>query len=148
MGLLLLKKAAIALPMMIPLLVATVLFNAYIQQEHFRVAEYLPAHECNNADTRCSVNFDFCFLQDAYLQPELRQKKALPDAADPEQELPAVLQSYSDLHFLTPCQSEADNRSERADNDPLLSSKTTESSSLNEGLRNTSNYGSSAKPSS
>lgn len=38
-GLLALKQSAMAIPFMLPLIIVTVLFSAYINQEHFRVAE-------------------------------------------------------------------------------------------------------------
>ena len=123
-GLLALKKSAIALPMMIPLLIITVLFNAYIQQQHFRVAEYLPARACTKTDVNnYAISFNFSFLEDAYLQPELRVKKLFLDTAELEQELPAILQHDADLHYLTPEQSEAEHQSENdittPDNGPV-----------------------------
>lgn len=116
------------MPMMIPLLIATVLFNAYIQQDHFRVAEYLPAHECNNADMQNGINFDLSSMEDAYVQPECRLKQVLPETEDPEQELPAILQDDVGLHYLTPEQSEADIQSQSADDVPLALHNSTESS--------------------
>ena len=83
-GLMALKKAAIAVPLMTPLIVITVLFNAYIREEHFRVAEYLPSRESMNADLDNGVNFSLAFLKGAYLQEELREKFSLPDNLEPE----------------------------------------------------------------
>jgi hypothetical protein len=78
-GLLALKKAAIASPMLIPLIVVTVLFNAYIRQQHFRVAEHLPSRECLQKDVQNGQDFDLSFTTNAYLQPELREKIKHPE---------------------------------------------------------------------
>jgi hypothetical protein len=78
-GLLLLKKSAIAVPLMVPLIVITVLFSSYIKQMHFRVAEYLPVHACKKVD---ASNPDLCFLDKAFTQPELQDKILLPDVDD------------------------------------------------------------------
>lgn len=104
LGLLGLKKAAKQLPLFIPLPVSeetqreilnghwshaflllsylfdhtqiiTVLFNFYIRQQHFRVAAYLPTRECFKEDLRRDDDFDFSFVNGAYVQPPL--------AADP-----------------------------------------------------------------
>lgn len=65
--------------MMIPLVVSTVLFNAYIRQQHFRVAEYLPLRECVKMDMENGHDFDLSFIKDAYLQDELSEKIKVPD---------------------------------------------------------------------
>lgn len=89
------------MPLMAPLLVITTLFSFYIHQQHFRVAEYLPAHACAAADRKNAVDFDASFLHDAYLQPELKVKEELPDVDDDQ--LPLVLRMYH-----TPNQSQED----------------------------------------
>jgi hypothetical protein len=38
-GLLALKKGAVAVPLMIPLIVGTILFSRYVRKQHFRVTE-------------------------------------------------------------------------------------------------------------
>jgi hypothetical protein len=59
------------------------LFNAYLRQEHFRVAEYLPTKECLKVDLRNGdENFALSLVQGAYLQPELREKELFPENAD------------------------------------------------------------------
>eukprot|EP00339_Tiarina_fusa_P000668 CAMPEP_0117082154 /NCGR_PEP_ID=MMETSP0472-20121206/57867_1 /TAXON_ID=693140 ORGANISM="Tiarina fusus, Strain LIS" /NCGR_SAMPLE_ID=MMETSP0472 /ASSEMBLY_ACC=CAM_ASM_000603 /LENGTH=929 /DNA_ID=CAMNT_0004810305 /DNA_START=7 /DNA_END=2796 /DNA_ORIENTATION=+ len=96
LGLLGLKESAIAATLMIPLLVVTVLFNIYVKQKHFSVAEHLPSGKCLAADEeRNADGFDPSFLQDAYLHPDLKAKKTLlPDnipgspAAERDEEAP------------------------------------------------------------
>ena len=78
-GLMALKKAAIATSMMVPLIIITILFNAYIHQQHFRVAEYLPSCECMKVDRRNGLDFDTSFAERAYLQEEMRDKEKYPD---------------------------------------------------------------------
>lgn len=78
-GLLALKQSVVATPMMIPLIVITILFNAYLRQQHFRVAEYLPSRECLKADLTNGPDFDLSFTKDAYLQGELREKHVNPE---------------------------------------------------------------------
>ncbi|KAL7578677.1 hypothetical protein ACA910_009816 [Epithemia clementina (nom. ined.)] len=73
-GLLGLKKAVKQIPLFIPLLIITVLFNFYIRQQHFRVASYLPTRECLKEDLQRDQNFDFSFVQGAYVQPGLAAK--------------------------------------------------------------------------
>jgi hypothetical protein len=64
---------------MVPLIVITILFNAYLRQQHFRVAEYLPSRECVKADLHNGPDFDLSFTKDAYLQEELREKVKYPE---------------------------------------------------------------------
>jgi hypothetical protein len=69
---------------MAPLIIATVLFNSYIRQEHFRVAMYLPSRECMRVDLKNGPDFDLSFTKDAYLQEELREKVSYPYALTEE----------------------------------------------------------------
>jgi hypothetical protein len=78
-GLLASKKSLLATPLMAPLIAITILFNAYIRQQHFRVAEYLPSRECMKSDLQCGPDFDLSFTNKAYLQEELRDKKMYPE---------------------------------------------------------------------
>lgn len=80
MGFLGIKKSALATPLMVPLVVITVLFNAYIREQHFRVAEFLPSRDCLKMDERNRETFDLSFLDKAYLQDELREKQRLPES--------------------------------------------------------------------
>lgn len=64
------------------LIIITVLFNAYIQQQHFRVAEYLPTKECLKVDIRNGDDFAVELVKDAYLQKELSEKELFPENID------------------------------------------------------------------
>ncbi|KAL7556781.1 hypothetical protein ACA910_005223 [Epithemia clementina (nom. ined.)] len=75
-GLLGLKKAVQQLPLFLPLLFITILFNFYIRQIHFRVASYLPTRECLIEDHREGA-FDISTARGAYLQPSLAADKEL-----------------------------------------------------------------------
>jgi hypothetical protein len=104
-GLLSLKKATIAVPLMIPLLITTFLFSAYIRKQHFHVASTckswtfvvlwypiyrrlayhvslscaVPSRNCLRQDLKNGPDYDLSFLKDAYLQPEMRTKEIFPD---------------------------------------------------------------------
>jgi hypothetical protein len=77
LGLLGLKESAVAPILMIPLLIVTVLFNIYVKQKHFSIAEHLPAGKCLNVDLERKDTFDTSFLRDAYLHPHLKVDKEL-----------------------------------------------------------------------
>ena len=64
---------------MAPLIAITILFNAYIRQQHFRVAHHLPSRECMKSDLHRGQDFDFSFASRAYLQEELRDKELYPE---------------------------------------------------------------------
>lgn len=72
LGLLGLKKGSAAVPLFIPLLVITILFNFYIRQMHFRVAAFLPTGDGLSEDINRGESFDYSFLQNAYTQPALK----------------------------------------------------------------------------
>eukprot|EP00339_Tiarina_fusa_P008824 CAMPEP_0117054938 /NCGR_PEP_ID=MMETSP0472-20121206/38072_1 /TAXON_ID=693140 ORGANISM="Tiarina fusus, Strain LIS" /NCGR_SAMPLE_ID=MMETSP0472 /ASSEMBLY_ACC=CAM_ASM_000603 /LENGTH=882 /DNA_ID=CAMNT_0004770715 /DNA_START=137 /DNA_END=2785 /DNA_ORIENTATION=- len=80
-GLLALKKAAAASAMMFPLLVITILFSVYINQQHFRMTEHLPAKDCLAIDLRNNIEgeMDYEFLRDKYKQPELCERELFPE---------------------------------------------------------------------
>lgn len=79
-GLLALKKAAIATTLMFPLLAITILFNVYIGMRHFYVTEHLPTRDCLQLDRKHFANggLDFDFLKNKYLQPSLLQREIHP----------------------------------------------------------------------
>jgi hypothetical protein len=69
-----------------PLKITTSLFSVYIRQVHFRVAEFLPTHECLKEDSkrrrRRGVNIEnglggLEFLRGAYKQPELAAEREM-----------------------------------------------------------------------
>ena len=88
-GLLALKKAAVASLMMFPLIVITILFTVYIHQKHFKMTEHLPARECIALDLKNNAagEMDCGFLRGMYIQPELRDKEILPENTTVEREI-------------------------------------------------------------
>jgi hypothetical protein len=100
-GLLALKKAAAASAMMFPLLVITILFSVYINQQHFRMTEHLPARDCLTIDLRNNAEgeMDYEFLRDTFIQPELRDRELLPENSTLDREVAQGL-------FVTPPNSE------------------------------------------
>lgn len=76
-----LKEGVIAVPLMIPLLIITILFGIYIREKHFLVAMRLPTRLCLQQDRKTRHWVDFSFVRDAYLQPEMREKEAIPNVS-------------------------------------------------------------------
>jgi Calcium-dependent channel, 7TM region, putative phosphate len=71
-GFLALKKSTIAVPLMLPLIGMTVVFNFFVRQRHFRISENLPACECLSKDSENIENIvSFDEFKDQYLQPSL-----------------------------------------------------------------------------
>jgi hypothetical protein len=92
-GLLALKKAGIASILMFPLIIITVLFNAYIRQQHFRVTENLTSRECLKTDLQNS-NLDLSFVKGAYVQPELQH--VFPETPSDNREVPLNFEKEED----------------------------------------------------
>ena len=88
-GLLALNRAPIASAMMFPLLIITILFNVYIRQKHFLMAEFLPSRNAFAIDLRNNVEreMDYEFLRAQYVQPELRDRELLPDNFNVDREI-------------------------------------------------------------
>jgi hypothetical protein len=67
------------------LIVVTLLFNAYIREEHFRVSDVLPSEISTSRDLK-NLEFNLDFIRGTYLQEELRHKDAfatdLPKSLD------------------------------------------------------------------
>eukprot|EP00541_Cyclophora_tenuis_P019618 CAMPEP_0116554450 /NCGR_PEP_ID=MMETSP0397-20121206/7600_1 /TAXON_ID=216820 /ORGANISM="Cyclophora tenuis, Strain ECT3854" /LENGTH=155 /DNA_ID=CAMNT_0004079615 /DNA_START=167 /DNA_END=631 /DNA_ORIENTATION=+ len=78
-----LKKAVGALPFMLPLMGATFLFNLYLRQEHYKIANFLTSEDCMSQDIEDEEDEsdigDETDFQDQYLQPELRHKVLFPE---------------------------------------------------------------------
>uniref|UniRef100_A0A7R9ZMR9 CSC1/OSCA1-like 7TM region domain-containing protein n=2 Tax=Craspedostauros australis TaxID=1486917 RepID=A0A7R9ZMR9_9STRA len=88
MGLMSLKKAIAASTWMIPLICITVLFNLYIQQQHFRMTESLPTRIAVRKDKQLEYEeYDFSFLDSLYVQPELRDKEVMPENSTIDREI-------------------------------------------------------------
>jgi len=75
-GIIFLKLGFTAGLLLIPLIVISILFRSYINQQHFRVTEYVPSTLCSEAD---KANADLSFLNDQYLQPSLAEKTEFPE---------------------------------------------------------------------
>jgi hypothetical protein len=88
-GFLGLKTAPIALALMIPLIIITILFTIYIHQKHFIAANHLPGCDCVDADRKNNIDgpMDMRFLTDQYLQPELLDKVLYPTNASLQRQL-------------------------------------------------------------
>jgi hypothetical protein len=78
-GYLSLKKATIAVPLMIPLIVITLLFNFYIRQRHFLVSQRLPSRTALKKDLQNLEKgpLDMSFVRRKYLQKALQSKDPL-----------------------------------------------------------------------
>lgn len=80
-GFLALKRAPAASALMLPLLIITVLFVVYLGQQHFKIAKFLSARQCMDADLKNKTGsrpMDMDFMRHKYMQPEMRDKKKLP----------------------------------------------------------------------
>ena len=83
LGFLALKKAVAAMPLMMPLVVITLLFNLYTRQQHYRVGFHVASEECFEMDDMERLEeeeLDLASLfKNAYLQPALKVKMVNPD---------------------------------------------------------------------
>lgn len=105
-GFLALKRTAIAIPLLVPLLLMNLLFQWYINQKHNQVATFLPSHECIEIDRKNNAMgpMDYSFLIDEYKQPQLKAKEeVLPDNLSVSREVAHGNDTYG-----TPPGSEAD----------------------------------------
>eukprot|EP00529_Nitzschia_sp_RCC80_P004580 CAMPEP_0113497682 /NCGR_PEP_ID=MMETSP0014_2-20120614/30758_1 /TAXON_ID=2857 /ORGANISM="Nitzschia sp." /LENGTH=943 /DNA_ID=CAMNT_0000391633 /DNA_START=249 /DNA_END=3080 /DNA_ORIENTATION=- /assembly_acc=CAM_ASM_000159 len=80
-GFLALKRTPIGSALMFPLLIITIIFTVYINQQHFAMCENLPANACVAKDDfnnyEGPMNMDF--LDGQYVQPELKEKLKYPE---------------------------------------------------------------------
>eukprot|EP00549_Striatella_unipunctata_P010714 CAMPEP_0118686614 /NCGR_PEP_ID=MMETSP0800-20121206/7914_1 /TAXON_ID=210618 ORGANISM="Striatella unipunctata, Strain CCMP2910" /NCGR_SAMPLE_ID=MMETSP0800 /ASSEMBLY_ACC=CAM_ASM_000638 /LENGTH=765 /DNA_ID=CAMNT_0006583685 /DNA_START=169 /DNA_END=2466 /DNA_ORIENTATION=- len=103
-GVFALKKAAIATPLFIPLIVTTVLFNRYIGQQHFYVTQYLPSKEAMAKDLSNQSNRDQLEgFRTAFVQPSLQEKILQPENLGTDREI-----QMERLNYYTPPGSEAE----------------------------------------
>jgi hypothetical protein len=75
-GLLALKKSQYASPGIMPILVVTLLFIFFINNQHVTVAKHLPTRNCILKDSENSTEkeMDMTFVKGEYLQPSLQTK--------------------------------------------------------------------------
>ncbi|CAJ1962995.1 unnamed protein product [Cylindrotheca closterium] len=83
-GMLGLKKQPIANALMLPLTIATILFQIYVKQQHFLMTQYLPTRQAIRADERNSGSEDYSFVQGKFVQPELRVREKYPENGNEE----------------------------------------------------------------
>lgn len=105
-GFLALKRTALVIPLLVPLLIMNILFQWYISQKHNQVATFLPSHECIEVDRKNNINgpMDYSFLVDQFKQPQLKAKEdVLPDNLSLSREVEHGNDTYG-----TPPGSEAD----------------------------------------
>jgi hypothetical protein len=103
-GFLALKKAALAVPFMVPLLVVTLLFSAYIRQQHFLVASRLSSRAALQKDLKNHERsrLDLSFVRGKYVQPALQSKEdTFPENYGDSREI-----SHEQIAFMTPPGSE------------------------------------------
>jgi hypothetical protein len=81
-GVLGIKKATVATPLIIPLIIITFLFKAYIDQQHYFVTKHLPGRRCIEVDRLAhdDPTFDFSFVEGKYTQNALRANTIPVDA--------------------------------------------------------------------
>jgi hypothetical protein len=77
LGYLILKKATVAWPFMIPIIVGTLLHTKYLRQKHFWVADSLPAERCLGVDMTYAR--DFSDFKDEYVRPILKPTELVID---------------------------------------------------------------------
>eukprot|EP00544_Gedaniella_sp_CCMP2646_P013557 CAMPEP_0202490390 /NCGR_PEP_ID=MMETSP1361-20130828/7807_1 /ASSEMBLY_ACC=CAM_ASM_000849 /TAXON_ID=210615 /ORGANISM="Staurosira complex sp., Strain CCMP2646" /LENGTH=954 /DNA_ID=CAMNT_0049120269 /DNA_START=50 /DNA_END=2914 /DNA_ORIENTATION=- len=105
-GFLALKRTAIAIPLLVPLLVINILFQWYVNQKHDQVATFLPSRESMLIDRKNNAEgpMDFSFLKDEYKQPQLKAKgEVLPENLTISREV-----AHGNDTYKTPPGSEAD----------------------------------------
>lgn len=73
MTVMVLAQTRVEFALMIPLIVATLLFNVYIRQKHFYVTHFLSSKSCVELDNQNEYHrkHDNDFLSNKYVQPAL-----------------------------------------------------------------------------
>jgi len=77
---LVLKSSYAAAVLMIPLIVATIIFDRYFKRRHYSITSFLPLGDCAAVD-RNNMNEGMTneWLKDAYLQPALKKRVVVPE---------------------------------------------------------------------
>jgi hypothetical protein len=106
LGILGLRQSLAATPLMIPLIVVSALFYAYVGKQHFNVAEHLTADACMQAEMKQIGNFDVrSFTTGQYVQPALKHEGVTPDLPEgvniPERDIEAAPDDRNDHVFET-----------------------------------------------
>lgn len=79
LGVVSLNEGSRMVPIMIPLLIITILFHRYLQQQHLRVASTLPVMECHEIDETSKKGGDFSFVVNAYKQAAILSARPKSD---------------------------------------------------------------------
>ena len=105
-GFLGLKKAALAVSFMVPLIVITILFNFYVRQKHFLVSLHLPSRTALKKDLQNQKDgpLDMSFVRGAYVQEALKSKEPIY----PENSIMFREMELQQSAFMTPPGSETD----------------------------------------
>jgi hypothetical protein len=88
-GFLVLKMTPLAVSLMIPLLIMTILFTIYLNQKHFLMTQFLPARVAMDADYHNNHGriLDLSSFKNKYVQPEMLEKKVYPSNASLERQM-------------------------------------------------------------
>lgn len=79
-GVLALKQGVLAAPFLIPLIVGTIMFRMYLNQEHYHVTKHLPSTTAVEEDYKHEGKIDFdVFAKDAYKQPARMERFKEPE---------------------------------------------------------------------
>jgi hypothetical protein len=111
------NEAALAIPLLVPLLIINLLFNWYIGQKHRYAANFLPSADCMKIDRKKYATGleDFSFLIDEFKQNALKAKaEVLPENLSAQREI-----EFGNDRYATPPGSEADIE-EMKDSDALV----------------------------
>jgi len=74
-----LKEAFIAGVLLVPLPIATILFDQYFKRRHYAITANLPLGDCAVVDRKSEGTLINEWLKDAYLQPALKKRSEFPD---------------------------------------------------------------------
>ena len=69
-----LKEAFIAGVLLVPLPIATILFDQYFKRRHYAITANLPLGDCAVVDRKNEGTLINEWLKDAYLQPALKKR--------------------------------------------------------------------------
>jgi hypothetical protein len=73
-GIMSMKQSTLSSTLLVPLSWITILFALYLEQQHYRVTEYLPSTICKRVDSKNHGKLDMSFLEGQYAQPALKTK--------------------------------------------------------------------------
>jgi len=105
-GVLGLKGGVVSAPLLIPLIVGTFMFKAYINQQHYKITKDLPSTIAVEEDIRNIGKIDWDFVKGVYRQPAFEHRHKEPE------NMSSVREERQDAEesqaFMTPDNSEAE----------------------------------------